>query len=186
MKSRKQERTKIMASDRIYSPKHQPEMDTVPFESAVETWFWFIKAQEAKNEGARFTAGLSITPRNCEPTDILKILDNLYRNRRLVRDHLLVLRHYGRRQIPPDPRRIKEVRAHKLWKEALDRIEPVLVRKGIVRAKKLTCNRPNKFWAHGAVVHQGNEKTSSVRSNISLNAIKSTTHLNTIEQGTSW
>ena len=178
-----------MASERTYSPKPIPDIEAVPFESAEEAWFWFIKAQEAKNEGARFTSGLSLTPRACEPTDILKILDGLYRNRRLVRDHLLVLRHYGRRQMPPDLRRIKEVRAHKLWNEALDRIEPILVRKGIIEqkglfAKKLTCNRANKFWAHGAVVHQGN--TTSMRRNISLNAIKNATHLNTVEQGASW
>lgn len=143
-----------MASDRKNPPNYSIDAHYVPFDNTVEAWFWFIKAQEAKNEGARFTAGLSLTPRPCEPTDILKILDKLYRNRRLERDHLLVLRHYGRRQLCPDPRRVKEVRADKLWKEAIDRIEPVLVRKGIVRQKKLTCKQPNKFWAHGAVVHQ--------------------------------
>lgn len=124
-----------MVSDRQYFPKPQPDSETVPFDSVSEAWFWFIKAQEAKNEGARFTSGLSLYPRPCEPTDILKILDGLYRNRRLMRDHLLVLRHYGRRQVPPDPRRIKEARAHALWVEALDRIEPIFLRKGIVREK---------------------------------------------------
>lgn len=104
----------------------------VPFYNAVEAWFWFILAQQAKNEGARYTAGLSLTPRPCEPTDILKVLDRLYRQRRLLRDHLLVLRHYGRRQIEPDIGRSKEMRAHKLWCEAMERIEPVLIRKGIV------------------------------------------------------
>lgn len=142
-----------MSSDRKYPPKTQVDTSTVPFESAVEAWFWFILAQQARNEGARYTAGMSLTPRPCEPSDILKVLDRLYRNRRLLRDHLLVLRHYGRRQMAPDPRRIKEVQAHTLWKEALERIEPALVRKGIVRAKKLTTPHPNKFWVHGAVVH---------------------------------
>lgn len=150
-----------MPSDRTYSPKPQPEIDTVPFDNAEEAWFWFITAQEAKNQGARFVSGMSLTPRPCEPTDILKILDRLYRNRRLLRDHLLVLRHYGRRQMPPDPSRIKEVQADKIWKEALSRIEPVLVRKEIVIGgdnnirKKLRCNRPNKFWSKGAIVYQG-------------------------------
>jgi hypothetical protein len=174
-----------MASERTYSPKPIPDIDSVPFESAAETWFWFIKAQEAKNEGARITSGLSLAPRPCEPTDILKILDGLYRNRRLVRDHLLVLRHYGRRQMSPDARRIKEVRAHKLWKEALERMEPILVRKGIVRVKKLTCNRPNKFWAQGVVVHQGDVNTSNTHRALSFNAMKHTAHLNTVQQGAS-
>ena len=145
------------------TPRTSNDKEYVPFVDAVEAWFWFIQAQEAKNEGARFTAGQSLTPRPCEPTDILKILDTLYRNRRLMRDHLLVLRHYGRRQLAPDSRRIKEARAHLLWVEAMERIEPILVKKGIVQEqeflkvpqKKLTCNNPNKFWMHGAVVHQG-------------------------------
>lgn len=125
----------------------------MPFDDAVEAWFWFVQAQQARNEGARYTAGMSLTPRPCEPADILKILDNLYRKRRLLRDHLLILRHYGRRQMVPDPRRAKEVRADVLWKEAMERIEPVLLRKGIIRAKKLTTSYPNKFWSCGAVVH---------------------------------
>ena len=142
-----------MTQDKTNHPETQHDPNLHPFESAVDAWFWFILAQQARNEGARYTAGLSLTPRPCEPADILKILDGLYRQRRLLRDHLLVLRHYGRRQMAPDPRRVKEMRAHKLWKEALERIEPILVRKGIVRAKKLSTNYPNKFWAHGAVVH---------------------------------
>ena len=160
--NKKKRKKKTMASDNKYSPKHNPDVDYVLFENAVEAWFWFIQAQEAKNEGARFTAGLSLTPRPCEPTDILKILDRLYRNRRLERDHLLVLRHYGRRQLAPDPRRVKEVRADKLWKEALERIEAVLIQKGIVRPKKLTCNHPNKFWMHGAIVHQSNHVSGRI------------------------
>lgn len=114
------------------SPFVNENIDVVPFNNAVEAWFWFILAQQARNEGARYKAGISQMTRPCEPADILKILDRLYRQRMLIRDHLLILRHYGRRQMPPDPRRIKEIRAYKLWKEALERIEPVLIRKGIV------------------------------------------------------
>lgn len=137
-----------------YTPRGIPSIETVPFETAVEAWFWFIQAQQARNEGARFTAGAGLIPRPCEPSDILKILDRLHRSRRLLMDHFIVLRHYGRRQMPPDPRRTKEVRAHKLWKEALERIEPLLVRKGIVRARKLGTPHPNKFWSHGAIVYE--------------------------------
>ncbi len=104
-----------------------------PFSCVEEVWFWFIQANEAKNEGARITAGAGLFARPCEPLDILKILDGLYRNRVLKRDHFLVLRHYGRRMLAPDPRRIKEVRAAKLWAEAIAALEPVMVRKGLVQ-----------------------------------------------------
>lgn len=105
----------------------------IPFESAEEAWFWFITAQQARNDGARFTAGGGLLQRPCEPVDILKVLDGLHRKRHLKRDHLLVLRHYGRRNMPPERRRQKEARAFYLWEEALERMTPVLERKGIIR-----------------------------------------------------
>ncbi len=112
--------------------------NTVPFNDAVEAWFWFIKAQEARNDGARYVSGLSLLPRPCEPSDFLKILDRLYRNRILLRDHLLVLRHYGRRQLPPDTKRVKEAIAYKLWVEAFEKIEPILMEKKIIRNQSLS------------------------------------------------
>lgn len=138
----------------IHTPKRTPEAQTTPFDNAEEAWLWFILAQEARNDGARSAAGLGLYARPCEPTDILKCVDRLYRHRRLVMDHLLVLRHYGKRQLPPDPRRIKETRGFALWKEALERLEPILVRKGIVRPK-LSLPRPGRYWSHTAKIYEG-------------------------------
>jgi hypothetical protein len=107
-------------------------VEGVPFESAEEAWFWFMAAQEAGNEGARLSAGSGLYPRPCEPVDILKVLDRLYRQRRLLRDHLLVLRHYGLRHMAPDPCRPRERKARRLWDEALERIGSVLESKGIL------------------------------------------------------
>lgn len=112
----------------------------VPFQSAAEAWFWFILAQQARNDGARIVAGSCLQTRPCEPIDILNILGRLHRNRVLQRDHLLVLRHYGRRQFAPDPYRAKEIRAAKLWSEAMDHLEAIFVRKGIVEG-------PNTFFS---------------------------------------
>ena len=116
-----------------YTPKPVSSVETMSFSSAEEAWFWLIQAQAAKNDGARFSVGLGLVARPCEPIDILKVVDRLYRQRRLIMDHLLVLRHYGRRLMPPDARRVKEVRAHGLWVEALERMTPILERKGIVQ-----------------------------------------------------
>lgn len=52
----------------------QAGAETFPFTDVEEAWFWFIQAQQAKNEGARIAAGQSVTPRPCEPSDILLIL----------------------------------------------------------------------------------------------------------------
>lgn len=143
-----------MTTKERYTPKKSSNAQTTPFDNAEEAWMWFIVAQEARNDGARTAAGLGLTHRPCEPTDILKCVDRLYRHRRLVMDHLLVLRHYGKRQLSPDPRRIKEVRAFALWKEALERLEPILVRKGIVRPK-LSLPRPGRYWSHTAIIYEG-------------------------------
>ena len=87
---------------------------------------------QAKSEGAKITAGLSEVTRPCEPVDILATLERLYRNRRILMDHILVLRCYGRKQVSPDPRKIKEARADTLWREGLRELEEALVKKGIV------------------------------------------------------
>jgi len=134
------------------APPPRNNIDTVPFTSAEEAWFWFIDAQDAKASGARIVAGQGLNPRPCETVDILKVLDRLYRNRRLIRDHLLVLRHYGRRKIPPDSYRVKEARAHRLWHEALDIIEEVLVQKGIVERPNAF---PSKSWFEHATIMEG-------------------------------
>lgn len=118
-----------------YAPKPQSDTELSPFKSAEEAWFWFIQNQMAREDGARIAAGLSLVSRPCEPVDIYKIMERLYRSRRLLMDHILVLRHYGRRLMSPDPRRIKEVKAHGLWIEALSRMEEVMIGKGIVEAK---------------------------------------------------
>lgn len=114
----------------------------IPFENAQEAWFWFIAAQQARNDGAKFLSGLGLYQRPCEPMDILNILNRLYRTRRLTMDHILVLRHYGRRQLSPDSSRVKERRAHYLWTEAFERLSPVFIRKGIITAED------NGFFGH--------------------------------------
>ncbi len=124
-----------MSSTQKRTENQTTEMQSMPFETAEEAWFWFVQAQQARVDGARFVAGQGAMPRPCEPLDILKILDRLYRNRCLLRDHLLVLRHYGRRLMAPDPRRVKEMRAYKIWSEALDRLGVVFERKGIIEAQ---------------------------------------------------
>ena len=109
-----------------------PPLPTTPFDSAEEAWFWFIQANEARQAGARVRAGQGLVNRPCEPLDILRTLDQLYRKRRLLRDHLLVLAHYGRRQFAPDIECRREMRDHTVWREAFAVLAPVLRDKGIV------------------------------------------------------
>lgn len=132
------------------SPRPVSEIETVPFETAECAWFWFIQAQQARNDGARIVMGLADVPRPCEPLDILKVVERLYRNRILIMDHLMILRHYGRRMMPPDARRVREMRAHKIWSEAFAHIAPILERKGIVRIP----DRRGRAWFLEACVYE--------------------------------
>lgn len=120
------------------TPNPVRDHQTVPFTTAEEVWFWFIDANQARLEGARFSAAQGGVRRPCEPVDILRIVDRLYRGRRLVMDHLRVLRYYGVRRMPPESWRANEARAATLWAEAMRTLEPVLVSKKIMRDPFLT------------------------------------------------
>lgn len=105
---------------------------TRPFHSAEEAWFWTMAALVARRDGARILAGKGLVPRPCEPDDVVKCLDRLYRQRRVDLSHARVLRRWGERGEPPSSRDLAERRDHALWREALSRLEWPLREKGIV------------------------------------------------------
>lgn len=108
-----------------------------PFASVEELWFWFINANQAQIDGAKYTAGLGAYNRPCQPSDILVVIDRLRRNRRLLWDHIKVLRCYGRRQLSPDPYHPKEARAATLWQEAMKIMETPMIDKGFIEQKTI-------------------------------------------------
>lgn len=104
-----------------------------PFRTAEEAWFWFICAVEAREEGASPGKSRGNIPRPCEPLDIYKTLERIYRNRRLRFDHMRVLNYYGRRRLAPDAFQGRESDAHRLWREAMNELDVALQRRGIVQ-----------------------------------------------------
>ncbi|RDD61075.1 hypothetical protein DRB17_15155 [Ferruginivarius sediminum] len=120
-----------MSRDSIASPA-AAGASLQPFRDAEEAWFWFVQCRSAQLDGARVTAGKGDTPRPCEPLDILAVVDRLYRRRRLLREHLTVLADYGRQLMPPDPDAPRQMRAARLWEEALAELASPLRDKGIV------------------------------------------------------
>ena len=70
--------------------------------------------------------------RPCEPDDVMKCLDRLYRQRRIDLIHARIMRIWGERGIAPDPRHLSERGDCALWREAMDRLEWPLRVKGIV------------------------------------------------------
>jgi hypothetical protein len=118
-----------------HAPAQTSHQESVLFTTPEEVWFWFIEANQARLDGARYTAARGNVRRPCEPVDILRILDRLYRTRRLMMDHLRVLRFYGVRQMPPEAWRPAEARAATLWFEAMRTLEPVFISKEIMKSR---------------------------------------------------
>lgn len=105
---------------------------TQPFRDAEEAWLWTMAALVARREGARFSANKGAVIRPCEPDDVVKCLDTLYRHRRIDLTHARILRIWGERQAAPNPAYAIERCDWRLWREALDRLEWSLRVKGIV------------------------------------------------------
>ncbi len=113
----------------LEEPRRPARLPETAFTSPADAWFWAIHALHARREGAR-GGGASI-PRPCDPDDILLCLDGLYRNRRIDLSHARVLRIWGARRVRPDRARAGAT-DYTLWREAMDRMEPILRQKGIV------------------------------------------------------
>ena len=120
-----------MAVTRPRRPLPPPLSDSrgVPFPSAEEAWFWTVAALEARREGSAGGGGIE---RPCDPDDVIRCIDRLYRTRRIELLHARVLRIWGERQCAPNPASLRERSDWRLWREVMDRLEWKLRRKGIV------------------------------------------------------
>ena len=103
---------------------------TTKFRGVAEAWFWTMAALAARREGTGKGGARIVRP--CDPDDILRCLDQLYRQRRITLAHGHVLRMWGERQTPPDPRYEGEASDHFLWAEVMERLDWPLRAKGIV------------------------------------------------------
>ena len=122
------------ASRSQFDPRHSvtAQRRCEPFRDAEEAWLWTMAALMARREGARFSANQGRVARPCEPDDVLKCLDGLYRQRRIDLVHARVLRVWGERQAAPNRAFPSERCDWRLWREALERLEWPLRIKGIV------------------------------------------------------
>jgi hypothetical protein len=103
-----------------------------PFASAEDAWLWTMAALKARRDGARHSTNKGRAPRPCEPDDVVRCLDSLYRQRRIDLAHARILRIWGERQMVPSRAVAAERHDHRLWAEALERLEWPLRVKGIV------------------------------------------------------
>lgn len=103
----------------------------VLFGSAEEAWFWYVRCQVGRLDGARF-GGDGFVERPCEPDDVYLAAVGLRRRRVLSGAHLAVMARFGLLGYPPDVRCREEAGPLRLWREAFDRLGTVLRAKGIV------------------------------------------------------
>lgn len=121
-----------MAARPGYAPAARLANRTEPFASAEEAWFWTMAALVARRDGARIVSGAGLVQRPCEPDDVVRCLDRLYRQRRVDLQHARILRIWGERASAPDPRVPRERGDARLWCEAMARLDWPLRAKGIV------------------------------------------------------
>ena len=102
-----------------------------PFRSAEEAWLWAFASMVARHQGSRSRSPYA-RPRPCDPDDVVKCLDGLYRRRRIDLVHARILRTWGERGVAPNPSYASERSDWRLWHEAMQRLEWPLRIKGIV------------------------------------------------------
>jgi len=103
-----------------------------PCLTVEEAWFWYVRCQKARRDGARFESRIGPFCRPCDPDDLYRAVKGLVQRRIIGRDHLKVLDHFGFQERAPDPRCREEARQYVLWDEALDRLSSILKAKEIV------------------------------------------------------
>ncbi|EME70396.1 hypothetical protein H261_08738 [Paramagnetospirillum caucaseum] len=118
-----------MAQRRSIQPTYE-EREGEPFATPEDAWIWYSQCQQARDEGARYHAGLGAVARPCAPDDIVLEVRRLYRRRILSGAHLRALVRFGRQNGAAAGE--GDATAGRLWREALDRLATPLRAKGIV------------------------------------------------------
>ena len=129
--------------------RHQPartsDETTEPFSDSEQAWFWFVRCQRLRDEGARFVRDASRVRRPCDPDDIYRVVTQMLRARQLGRQHADTLVRFGNLERAPDPRLPAERADDIVWRDALQRLTHPLSAKGIVRNDDLS----DDYRTHG-------------------------------------
>ena len=109
--------------------KYADNRSVQPFESAEEVWLWFCYCETMEKDA--HLSGSSVA-RPCETSDIAIILKRLVLEKKISQNHLRVLSRFGLAQLPPHPQSGNSLEECRLWREALNFLEPVFRLKGII------------------------------------------------------
>jgi hypothetical protein len=103
----------------------------LPFPSAEQAWFWTMSALAARHAGAGAPLACH-RPRPCDPDDVIRALDRLYRMRRIDLVHARILRIWGERGCAPSALHPGQASDARIWREAMQRLDAKLRALGIV------------------------------------------------------
>ncbi|NQV45437.1 MAG: hypothetical protein HQ501_11060 [Rhodospirillales bacterium] len=120
-----------------YAPLPMAVKGIAPFHSGEEAWFWFVRCQIIRHQGARPASAMGTLVRPCDPDDIYRVVVCLHKQGRLSTAHLRTLSQYGLAERTPDNRCAEEAAATRLWDEAIRHLEDRLIVKGIVEKTPL-------------------------------------------------
>lgn len=112
---------------------YEENQDTVLFQSAEEAWFWFCRYDE--RSGYKYNSSNKRVIRPCQLDDIYIVVSKLYIAKKIGERHLKTLIKYGRMQLAPDVRIEEEMEEALWWDDAMDKLETIFIKKGIVKCK---------------------------------------------------
>ncbi len=111
----------------------QSTSSIVPFLTGEEAWFWTMATLMARQDGAGAAWRPDGPTRPCDPDDVIKCLDTLYRRRGIDLVHARILRLWGERQRAPQDDLPSQAADVRLWQQAMGQLEWALRGRGIVR-----------------------------------------------------
>lgn len=113
----------------VYPQESEP-IETTPFSSSEEAWFWCCFCESLKDIKGR--GGHRNVIRPCESSDIIIAVNKLIREHIITSEQARILMKYGKEQVPPHPHFGDSLRVCKLWQNAIDFLDYILKKKGIV------------------------------------------------------
>ena len=111
----------------------EENLDGILFQNAEEAWFWFCKYDGRTGYKSNTSNKRIIRP--CQLDDIYIVVSKLYIAKKIGERHLKTLIKYGRMQIAPDSRVVEEQEEALWWDDAMDKLETIFIKKGIVKCK---------------------------------------------------
>lgn len=113
-----------------YYPQQSELIETTPFSSSEEAWFWCCLCESLGEIRGR--GGHRNIVRPCEASDIIIAVKKLVREHFITQEQAKILLKYGKNQMPPHPHFGDSPRICKLWQNALNFLDFILKKKGIV------------------------------------------------------